>query len=99
MGDTSKDPVDHARTTRPHAGESMKNGSNAPGLVAMAVGIVALVVGLFLAGTGHVAFGAVGIAVAVLLLAGGGAWLARTHRQVQQQERRWLADHPEARTT
>jgi hypothetical protein len=31
------DPVDHARTTRQPAGESMKNGANAPGLAGVAV--------------------------------------------------------------
>ena len=33
MGDTAEDPVDHARTTRPHAGESMKDTANMPALV------------------------------------------------------------------
>jgi hypothetical protein len=37
MGDTSNDPVDHSRTTRRHAGETIKNGVNAPGLLIVAV--------------------------------------------------------------
>ena len=30
-----KDPVDHARTTRPHAGESMKDNKILPALIAI----------------------------------------------------------------
>jgi hypothetical protein len=32
-------PVDHERTTRQHAGESLKNGANAPGLAGLAVAV------------------------------------------------------------
>lgn len=35
-------PVDHARTTRQHAGETLKNTANIPGLIAVVVGVVAL---------------------------------------------------------
>jgi len=96
MPDTSKDPVDHARTTRQHAGETMKAGVNAPGLIAVGVGMVALVVGLFSFASGSVAAGVVGVVVAVLLMAGGMLWLARTHRKVQEKQQDWHRDHPEA---
>jgi len=42
MADSISDPIDHARTTRQHAGETMKNGTNSPGLVLVAIGVVAL---------------------------------------------------------
>ena len=48
-----KDPVDHARTTRPHAGESLKDGSNAPGLLAVAVAVVVLVLSLYFFASGQ----------------------------------------------
>ena len=48
MPDNSRDPVDHSRTARQHAGETMKAGVNAPGLIATGVGVVALL--LLLAG-------------------------------------------------
>ena len=35
-----KDPVDHARTTRPHAGESMKDNKIMPGLILIGVALV-----------------------------------------------------------
>ena len=34
-----KDPVDHSRTTRPHAGESMKDNKIMPGLVVIGVAL------------------------------------------------------------
>ena len=49
MPDTSRDPVDHVRTTRQHAGETVKNGQNGPGLIAVGIGVLALVISLFIA--------------------------------------------------
>ena len=46
-------PVDHARTTRQHAGESLTNGANAPGLAGSALAVIALTVGLFAVAAGH----------------------------------------------
>jgi hypothetical protein len=40
-----KAPVDHSRTTRPHAGESMKDNKIMPGLVV--IGVVRRVPGRF----------------------------------------------------
>jgi tetrahydromethanopterin S-methyltransferase subunit C len=95
MPDLSQDPVDHARTTRQHAGESMKNGVNAPGLIAVGVGVVALFVGLFAFATGHEVAGVVAVVLAVLLGGVGMGWLALAHRKVRETERRWHAEHPE----
>jgi hypothetical protein len=50
-------PVDHERTTRQHAGESLKNGANAPGLAGLAVAVVAVIIGLYALATGNVAVG------------------------------------------
>jgi len=96
MGDSYPDPVDHARTTRQHAGESMKNGANAPGLLAVAIGVVALVVGLFAFATGHAIVGAVALVLAVVVGGGGLIWLVRAHRRVRAAERRWHTSHPAA---
>ena len=95
MPDTSEDPVDHARTTRQHAGETMKAGVNAPGLIAVGIGIVALVVGLFGFASGHAVAGAVGVALGALLGGAGLIWLAMTHRKVREAERDWQRKHPE----
>ena len=94
MPEKSEDPVDHARTTRQHAGETMKAGVDGPGLIA--VGLVALVVGLLSFASGSTAIGIVGVIVAVLLMGGGLVWLARTHRKVQEKQQDWHCDNPEA---
>ncbi len=96
MPDTSRDPVDHARTTRQHAGETMKAGVNAPGLIAVGIGVLALVVGLFSFANGSATTGVVAAVAAVLLIGGGLAWLARAHRKVQEQQQDWHRDNPEA---
>jgi protein-S-isoprenylcysteine O-methyltransferase Ste14 len=96
MGNTSSDPVDHARTTRQHAGETMKNGYNAPGLILMALGVVALVVSMATFASGEAVAGGASAVIAVALLAVGGTWLAIAHRRVRQRELQWAAHHPEA---
>ena len=96
MGDSYPDPVDHVRTTRPHAGETFKNGANAPGLISGAVAVVALVAGLFAFAAGHVTVGAAGVVIAVILGVVAGVWLFVSHRKVRAAERDWLAEHPEA---
>lgn len=83
------DPVDHSRTTRQHAGESLKHGANAPGLIGLAAGVIALVVGLFALATGHGTVGYVAIIVAAVAATIGLAWVAYTHRRVRTAEIRW----------
>ncbi len=96
MPNTSEDPVDHARTTRQHAGETMKDGRNAPGLVGVVLGVVALVAGLFAFASGHATVGTVAVALALVIGAAGLYWLATRHRQVREQEQRWHDKHPSA---
>ena len=67
MGDDSKDPIDHARTTRQHAGETMKNGTNAPGLVILALGVMAMVFGLAAFASGAATAGSVAAIIAVFV--------------------------------
>ncbi|MEE2853765.1 MAG: hypothetical protein VX424_14090 [Actinomycetota bacterium] len=86
-------PVDHARTTRQHAGESLKNGANVPGLAGSALAVIALTVGLFSVAAGHLATGAIALIVAVALGALSAAWLVRAHRKVRDAELRWHAAH------
>ena len=96
MPNTSRDPVDHSRTTRQHAGETMKAGVNAPGLIAVGLGILGLVVGLFSFANGSRTTGVIAIAVAVVLAGAGFAWLAIRHRKVQRQQVDWHRDNPDA---
>jgi archaellum biogenesis protein FlaJ (TadC family) len=89
-----KDPVDHARTTRPHAGESMKDNLILPALIVIGVSLVTFVACLAAFATRH---HDVGLTLAALAAAGfviGGMWLALEHRRVRHIEERWYAEHP-----
>ena len=93
MGDTSRDPIDHHRTTQPRAGESTKSGAKTPALLLFAVGLVAFVV--CLAGFAERQIGVgVGAAVVALLAAGAGfAWLGMESRRIRQVEQEWKGSH------
>ncbi len=90
-----RDPVDHSRTTRQHAGESMKSDINLPGMALVGLGLVALAIGLhsLATGAGVVALTALGLAVA--LVGGGLGWFALAHRKVRRLEDHWYATHPD----
>ncbi|MBB5164220.1 protein UsfY [Mycobacterium sp. AZCC_0083] len=87
------DPVDHSRTTQPHAGESMIDTLWFPGLILIAVGIIGL--------AGIVAAAAYGNTDWVLPLAlvsgavvtAGGGLIFLEHRRVNRIEQRWRAEH------
>ncbi|BBY31667.1 protein UsfY [Mycolicibacterium sediminis] len=94
MGDTSRDPVDHARTTRQHAGESMKNGHNAPGLIGVALGVVSLFIGLAAFASGGTMAGVICVSVSAVAFIAGGTWLFLAHRRVRRQELEWADKNP-----
>ncbi|OBI62181.1 MnhB domain-containing protein [Mycobacterium sp. E796] len=85
------DPVDHHRTSRQHAGESLTHAANAPGLASTALAVVALVIGLYAFATGHLLVGSVVVLLAAVSGAAGVAWLLQTHRKVRAAEVRWQA--------
>lgn len=93
MSQPEIDPVDHYRTTRRHAGESMKNGANAPGIIAVAAGVIALVVGLAAFATHHTSVGVAAVLVALAVGAAGLVWLRHTHQQVRAAELQWHHAH------
>lgn len=93
MSQPEIDPVDHFRTTRQHAGETMKNGANAPGIIAVAMGVIALVVALAAFATRHASVGGVAVVIALVIGIGGLAWLRYTHRQVRAAELQWHQAH------
>lgn len=96
MGNTSQDPVDHARTARRYAGETMKNTRSVPGLVLSGLGVLAFVIGLYLIAVGNTGGGIAGLIAAAVLGAAGTAAILGAHRRVVRQDRQWLAAHPEA---
>ena len=91
-----KDPVDHARTTRPHAGESMTDTKNMPALIVIGLALVSFVGSLAGFATGHHDTGLVFSSIAVAGFVIGLVWLAVEHRRVRNIEERWYAEHPEA---
>lgn len=96
MGDTYRDPVDHVRTTRSHAGESMIDVVSWPGYLLVVAGVIAVVGSLAAFGTGHHDQGMTTGIVAVVTMAIGLVWLAIEHRRVRRIEERWHDAHPDA---
>jgi archaellum biogenesis protein FlaJ (TadC family) len=91
-----KDPVDHARTTRLHAGESMKDNKIMPGLIVIGVALVLFVSCLAAFATRHHDVGLVLASVSGAGFVVGGGWLLIEHRRVRRIEERWHAEHPDA---
>ncbi|MCV7094181.1 hypothetical protein [Mycobacterium kubicae] len=87
------DHADHYRTTRPNAGETLKNGPHGLGLVGVGAGVLALIIGLFAFATGSTVGGTVAVVLAVVLGAAGFGWLAYAHRKVRTAQLRWHAEH------
>jgi uncharacterized membrane protein YcjF (UPF0283 family) len=94
MGDTSRDPVDHHRTTRPRAGESMKDTAKVPGLVLLGAGVVAFVLCLAAFAMGQVGVGVAAVVVALLSLGAGLGWLTMEGRRVRELQRQRLVHRP-----
>jgi hypothetical protein len=94
MGDTFHDPVDHMRTTRCHAGESLINVRSWPGYLLIVLGVVAVFRCLTTFGTGHSDRGIIAGALAIVTVALGLAWLWVERRRVRRIEDRWHAEHP-----
>lgn len=89
------DPIDHSRTTQPHAGESFTDTLWLPGLLLIAVGII-----LIAATVAATAYGKAEMSLILGLIAGavvtaGALAIAVEHHRVKRVERRWLDEHPE----
>lgn len=97
MGDTYRDPVDHLRTTRPLAGESLIDVVHWPGYLLIVAGVVGGVGALAAFGTGHHAEGMTFGVVAIVVTVVGLAWLAFEHRRIRKIADRWYTEHPEVR--
>ncbi|MHA7665916.1 protein UsfY [Mycolicibacterium sp. HS_4_1] len=89
------DPVDHSRTTQPHAGESFIDTLWLPGLGLIALGIVTIA-GFVFATAYHRADLEVPLGlIAGALVTAGALVITLEHLRVKRVEQRWLADHPE----
>lgn len=96
MGNKAADPVDHARTTRKHAGQNMKNTAAMPGIIAIGLAVPAFFIGLYALATSYVVVSVVALVVAAILAVGGLAWLARQRRRVRRVEAEFVREHPDA---
>jgi hypothetical protein len=88
-----RDPVDHVRTTQPHAGESFIDTLWLPGLILIMLGTVTIAG--FIAAT---AYGNFGVQLALGFIAGalvtaGALLITLEHHRVKRVEQRWLAEH------
>lgn len=91
------DPVDHSRTTQPHAGESFIDTLWLPGLGLIALGIVTIA-GFVFATAYHRADLQLPLGlIAGALVTAGALVITFEHLRVKRVEERWLADHPERR--
>lgn len=94
MGDTYRDPVDHVRTTRPHAGRAVIDVAGWPGYSLLVVGMMAGIGCLVAFGTGHDRQGVGIAALAVLAAAMGTLWLVFEHKRIGRVNHHWHAAHP-----
>ncbi len=93
MKGAHRDPVDHARTTQQHAGESFIDTLWLPGLILIGVGTV-----LIAAAVAATAYGDSTLSVILGLIAGalvtaGALLVAMEHQRVKRVERQWLIEH------
>ncbi|MGH3636624.1 protein UsfY [Mycobacterium sp.] len=86
MGDTPRDPMDHARTTRPRAGEGVKDTAKMPGFVLLAVGVVAFAICLASFALGQAGVGVPAVVTALLAVGAGLAWLGMERRRLRAIE-------------
>lgn len=95
MGDTFRDPVDHMRTTRPHAGRAVIDILGWPGYSLLVVGMMAGLGCLTAFGTGHDREGVEVALFALVAAALGVLWLMAEHRRIGRINHRWHIQHPD----
>lgn len=97
MGDTFHDPVDHMRTTRPHAGRAVINVAGWPGYSLLVAGALAVAGCLVAFGTGNDRQGVIIAVMAVLAALIGMSWLLVEHRRIGRVTTSWHIAHPDVR--
>ncbi|HEU0192224.1 MAG TPA: protein UsfY [Mycobacterium sp.] len=94
MGDTFRDPIDHMRTTRPHAGRAVIDVLSWPGYSLIIAGMLGAFGSITAFATSH---GLRGVEIAVIaVIAGvlGTVWVMVEHRRIDRIARRWHHTHP-----
>ncbi|MEU7767299.1 hypothetical protein AB0B25_19480 [Nocardia sp. NPDC049190] len=83
---------DRMRTTRSHAGETIEDGHNIPGIVLCAFGIIALVLTLTAAAYGFMGWAVVAAVCAAVCGGTGVIWVLLAHKRVKNREGLALSD-------
>ncbi|HET9876850.1 MAG TPA: protein UsfY, partial [Mycobacterium sp.] len=94
MGDTFSDPVDHLRTTRPHAGRAVIDVMGWPGYSLLVVGMLTGAASLVGFATGHDRQGVLIVALALMATAMGTVWLLIEHKRIDRVTHQWHSIHP-----
>ncbi|MEV6279543.1 hypothetical protein [Nocardia sp. NPDC051832] len=81
-----QDFPDHERTTRSHAGETLEDTRNWPGIVLVMLGIVGLALTVTAAGYGFAGWAIIGGIATVVCLAVGTFLVFAEHRRVRKEE-------------
>jgi undecaprenyl pyrophosphate phosphatase UppP len=97
MKGAHRDPIDHSRTTQPHAGESFIDTLWLPGLWLIGLGVVTIVGMLAALAYQHDEWLLPLCLVAGALVTAGGLLIALEHHRVKRVEERWFTDHPDRR--
>lgn len=97
MKGAHRDPIDHSRTTQPHAGESFIDTLWLPGLWLIGLGVVTIAGMLAALAYQHDEWLLPLCLVAGALVTAGGLLVALEHHRVKRVEERWFSDHPERR--
>lgn len=83
---------DDTGTPRPHAGETLEDTRNWPGLVLFGLGIITAALTLTAAGYGFMGWTVIGAVATVLCLGGGAAIVVAEHRRIKHRRGRDLLD-------
>lgn len=84
---------DHSGSSRPHAGESIVDGRNMPGLILVGIAVMGVALTLSAAGVGSIGLAIVGAVVTVICLLAGTAWVLGEHVRVKHHEGLGFHDH------
>jgi hypothetical protein len=99
VGDIHRDPIDHFRTTQPHAGITMKDNLFWPGFILLAIAVLGVVSTLAAAAYQHYEWLPTTVLVAVLGTVNGALWLVLERRRVLSIDEEWRVEgRPEQRT-
>lgn len=85
MDKTPRRFVDQFHTSRPRAGEAMKDPAQMPGLLLVAFGVVGLAIGIAGFAKHHASFGAATLVVALLVAGAGLGWLGLERRRIHRR--------------